>query len=68
MTRGNSILKVLIASSLLVATSSIYAGCYKHQSGWHMVSKRCDYRPALTWQVYTSGHTIQPIVDSSKLF
>lgn len=57
-----------IASSLIMAVGPIQAACYRHQPGWHMVSKHCPIRPAENWQEYTSGIYTQPITGKSMLF
>ncbi len=36
--------------------------------GWHMVSKKCDIKPAVTWAAYESGVYTQPETETDMLF
>ncbi|KTC79817.1 hypothetical protein OQJ13_01945 [Legionella sp. PATHC035] len=54
----------LIAISMIAAFGTAQAGCYKHEPGWHMVSKKCNIKPAETWQQYESGVYTQPLGKS----
>ena len=36
--------------------------------GWHMVSKKCDIKPATTWQEYDSGVYTQPMTGKGMPF
>lgn len=55
-----AVIGLIIASSMLTVGSLQAATCYRCQPGWHMVSKYCDIRPAVTWQEYNSGVYTQP--------
>lgn len=46
---------------MVAAIGPAQAACIKHPSGWHMVSKKCDIKPAQNWQEYTSGVYTQPL-------
>jgi hypothetical protein len=51
----STVIGLVAASFMLAAVGPIQAACYRYQPGWHMVSKYCDIRPAVTWQEYNSG-------------
>lgn len=51
---------LIIATSMVALIGPVQAACYKHQPGWHMVSKNCDIKPAENWQEYNSGVYTQP--------
>jgi hypothetical protein len=53
---------MILASTMFAAVGPIQASCYKNQPGWHMVSKKCNIKPADNWQEYNSGVYIQPMV------
>ena len=57
---------LIIAVSLFALAGSIQASCFNNEPGWHMVSKKCDIRPADTWQEYKSGVYTQP--EAKNLF
>lgn len=58
----------VLATGLIAFTGISQAACYHYQPGWHMVSKRCDIRPAANWQEYTSGVYTQPVQSNGFLF
>jgi hypothetical protein len=57
---------IIVASSMaaFVIPTQAWSMGHKHctGTGWHMVSKSCDIRPAMTWQEYDSGVYTQPLV------
>ncbi|KTD67986.1 MULTISPECIES: hypothetical protein [Legionella] len=56
----------LIAIGMIAVFGSAHAtNCYKHQPGWHMVSKKCNIKPADNWQEYDSGVYTQPLTGKS---
>lgn len=67
---------VAIASVLLVSTQAAWAMKHHHVNykpnctgkGWHMVSVKCDIKPAQNWKQYDSGVYTQPIVGKPLLF
>ncbi|HHF7366447.1 TPA: hypothetical protein ACPSKY_001563 [Legionella bozemanae] len=58
---------LILATFLIAAVGPIHAACHKYQPGWHMVSKKCDIKPADNWQEYKSGVYTQPITGKSLL-
>lgn len=57
---------LIIATSLIAAVGTAQATvCVKHPSGWHMVSKSCNIKPAENWQQYASGIYTQPTSGKS---
>lgn len=57
---------VIVTSAMLAAVGTLQASCFKHQPGWHMVSKKCPIKHAENWQAYSSGVYTQPM--AKKLF
>ena len=56
-----SLVAGLVASATMVlVVGPIQAACVKYPSGWHMVSKKCNIKPAANWQQYNSGVYTQP--------
>jgi hypothetical protein len=53
---------IIAAATMFVAVGTLQAHCYRSYPGWHMVSKKCNIRPAENWQEYTSGVYLQPMV------
>ncbi|AWN74525.1 hypothetical protein LEAN103870_07625 [Legionella anisa] len=58
---------LILATTFMAAVGPIHAACYKNEPGWHMVSKKCDIKPADNWQEYKSGVYTQPITGKSLL-
>lgn len=62
-----------IAGALVIAASFLVVGtvqaghCYKQPSGWHMVSKKCNIKPAENWRQYQSGVYTQPVTKKGFL-
>ncbi len=63
-----SVVGILIATSMVVAAEPLQAACFKHKPGWHMVSKKCNIKPAETWQEYASGVYTKPLTGKSFFF
>ena len=57
----------ILATSMFAAVGPIQAACVFHQPGWHMVSKRCNIKPADNWQEYNSGVYLQPVTGKHML-
>lgn len=62
----SSLAGIIVATSmvaLLVPTQAAWA-MHKHCTGkgWHMVSVRCNIKPAENWKQYNSGVFTQPMV------
>ncbi|KTD41078.1 hypothetical protein [Legionella parisiensis] len=57
---------LILATFMIAAVGPIHAAC-KYEPGWHMVSKKCDIKPADNWQEYKSGVYTQPITGKSLL-
>lgn len=51
---------LVMAATMVLAFGPVQASCVHHQPGWHMVSKRCNFKHAENWQEYTSGAYVQP--------
>jgi hypothetical protein len=63
---------LIIATSMieLIVPSQAAWSMKKHCTGkgWHMVSKKCNIRPAATWQEYDSGIYTRPVGGKGILF
>ncbi|KTC88940.1 hypothetical protein OQJ18_03255 [Fluoribacter dumoffii] len=62
---NSSVAGLMIAIGMIAVVGTTQASCYKHQPGWHMVSKKCPIKPADNWQEYTSGVYTQPVTGKS---
>lgn len=62
---------IIVAGSMVLAAAPLQAAvcstCYDNPPGWHMVSKHCHIRPAVTWQQYYSGMHTQPMAQRGGL-
>lgn len=67
----SSLAGVIIATSIAALTLPSQAAWAMHKhchgKGWHMVSKRCNIKPAENWQEYNSGVYTKPITKTHFL-
>lgn len=67
---------VAITGVLIVSTQAAWAMKHHHVNhkpictgkGWHMVSVKCDIKPARDWKQYDSGVYTQPITGKPMFF